>query len=154
MPTKSAGWKRRRELFTTLLGEAFRAETVQPAWQSFISLFLLSLLAAVIFNWFIRTSDNIGYQAKFSGVWLALAVGLGLLWITYQAIQAAYVEAIETGTDPGIWPQLIMISSGVLLLIIGWKVWRSIEQTDSNWGMIVRVIGCFGPSCRCRAADY
>jgi len=138
---KIRGLEKSRELFMTLLGEAFQAETVQPAWRFFITLFLLSLLIAILFNWFIRTSDNIGYQAKFSGIWLALAVGIGLLWITYQAIQTAYVEAIETGTDPGIWPQLIMISSGVLLLIIGWKVWRSIEHTDSNRGMIVRIIG-------------
>ena len=138
---KIRGLEKTRGLFTTLLGEAFRAETVRPAWQFFASLFLLSILLAIIFNWFVRTSDNVGYQAKFAGLWLVLAVGIGLLWTTYQAIQAAYVEAMETGSDPGIWPQLIMISSGVLLLIIGWKVWRSIEHTDSNWGMLVRIIG-------------
>jgi ABC-type sugar transport system permease subunit len=135
---KIRGLEKTRELFMSLLSEAFRAETVQPAWQLFISLFLVSILLAVLFNWFIRTTDNIGYQAKMTGVWLAAVVGIGLLRTTFQAIQTAYNNAIETGTDPGIWPQLIMLSAGVLLLIIGWKVWGSIEHTDSNRAFIIR----------------
>ncbi len=137
---KIRGLEKTRELFMTLIGEAFRAETVQPAWQLFIGLFVASVLLAVLFNWFMRTSDNIGYQAKLTGVWLATAVGIGLLQTTFQAIQIAYAAAIESDTDPGIWPQLILISAGVFLLIIGWKVWRSIERTDSNWGLVVRVM--------------
>lgn len=137
---KIRGQEKSRELFMGLLREAFSAETVQPAWQLFIGLLIASILLAALFNYLIRSSDNVAYQVKSTAMWLAVVVGFGLLWITFQAIQTAYEEAVETGTDPGIWPQLIMLTAGVILLIIGWKVWRSIEDTDSNWGFFIRVI--------------
>ncbi len=137
---KIRGLEKTRQLFIGLLGEAFQAEAVQSAWQIFVGMFIASILLAVLANWFIRTSDNFGYQAKLTGLWLALVVGIGLLRTTFQGIQSAYTEALETGTDPGIWPQLILISSGVMLLIIGWKVWRDIEHADSNRGLVLRVL--------------
>jgi multiple sugar transport system permease protein len=137
---KIRGLEKTQELFFGLLREAFQVEAVQLAWQLFIGLFVASIIVAALVNWFIRTSDNFGYQVKFTGLWLALVVGVGLLRTTFQGIQSAYSEALETGTDPGIWPQLILISSGVILLIIGWKVWRGIEHTDSNRGLVLRVI--------------
>lgn len=137
---KIRGQEKTRALFMELLGDAFRAETVQPAWQAFIGLLLLSILLAFLFNWFIRTSNNVGYQSKLSGMFLTVVVGLGLLRVTFTNIQTAYEEAMETGTDPGIWPQLTMLTAGVILLILGWVIWRSIEHADSNWGLIVRVL--------------
>lgn len=138
---KIRGLEKTQELFLGLLKEAFQVEAVQSAWQLFVGLFIASILIAALFNWFTRTSDNIGYQAKLTGSWLALLVGIGLLRTTFQEIQEQYAVAQETGSDPGIWPQLILLSSGVILLIIGWKVWRSIEQSESNWGLALRVIG-------------
>ena len=138
---KIRGVERSRELFIGLLGEAFRAETVRPAWLLFVALAAASILLAIIFNHFMRTSDNAGYQAKFTGIWLFLATGMGLLVLTYREIGDAYAEAFENGTDPGIWPQLIMLTSGVVLLIIGWKVWRGIENSESTLGVILRILG-------------
>ncbi len=137
---KIRGVERSRELFMTLLGEAFRAETVLPAWRLFVALALTSIVLGILFNWLIRTSDNATYQARMTGIWLTLFIGVGLIRLTYREIQTAYAEAMEAGTDPGIWPQLILITSGVLLLIIGWKVWRGIEHADSNWGVVLRVL--------------
>ncbi len=138
---KIRGQEKSRELFMELLGDAFRAESVQPAWQGFIGLFLASILLALLFNWFIRSSNNFAYQARMTGIGLALAVGIGLLRLTFREIELVYEEALETGTDPGIWPQMIMLSSGMLLLIIGWKIWRGIENADSNWEFLLRVLG-------------
>ncbi len=141
---KIRGLERTRELFTSLLGEAFRVEHVYSAFQLFIGLFLLSLLLAFFFNYFYKCSDNIGYQVKFSLLWLFGALGFALLRITFQAIEAAYTVARETDADPGIWPQLILITSGLLLLILAWKLWRSIEDSDSNSGMILRMLAAIG----------
>lgn len=137
---KIRGQDKTRQLFVDLLGDAFNAESVQPAWQIFIGLLLASILLAILFNWFIRTSNNTGYQTKLTGMFLMVFVGFGLLRVTSTNIQTAYEEAMETGTDPGIWPQLTMLTAGVILLIVGWVIWRSIEKTDSNWGFIVRVL--------------
>lgn len=137
---KIRGLERSRELFMSLLGEAFRAETVQPAWRLFVGSLLVSLILALLFNRFIHTANNILYQARMAGAWLAAALGIGLITTTYRAVQAVYAEAVVSGTDPGIWPQFILISSGLALLLIGWKVWRSIEHTVSNRGMVWKIL--------------
>jgi multiple sugar transport system permease protein len=137
---KIRGLEKTRGLFVGLLGDAFRAETVQPAWQLFLGLLVVSIILAVLVNRYKRTSNNVAYQANLTAIWLLLAVGIGLVWVNIRAIEDAYTEAFETGTDPGIWIQLIMLSSGVLLLIIGWKVWQGVDHADSNWEFVLRVL--------------
>ena len=63
---------------------------------------------------------------------LALGAGVGLLYYTYQQVSLAYTAAFETGTDPGIWPQFISISSGVILLGIAWVLWNRAPKGKSN----------------------
>jgi multiple sugar transport system permease protein len=137
---KIRGLEKTRELFVGLLGEAFRAETAYPAFQQFRLLLLASLIAAVLFNYFLKTKRKAFYQASFTSFWLLAAVGFALLRVTFNEVGAAYEAARETGTDPGIWPQLIMITSGLLLLILGWFVWRSIEKAESNKSMVLRAL--------------
>jgi multiple sugar transport system permease protein len=144
--TKMRGLERTRELFTTLLTEAFRAETVLPAWRQFV-LILLIAIAAGIGTWaWRRLPDNPQYQARFSLMWLAAAIGTGLLYYTYSYIRDVYAAAVETGIDPGIWPQLVMIVSGVLLLVAAWFLWRSAEGQASNRQFAVRIFGAIPPA--------
>ncbi|MEJ2758868.1 MAG: sugar ABC transporter permease, partial [Anaerolineales bacterium] len=53
----------------------------------------------------------------------------------------AYAAAVETGTDPGIWPQVITISGGVILLVIAWMVWNGASKEDSNRRFWLRLFG-------------
>jgi multiple sugar transport system permease protein len=139
--TKMRGLERTRELFTTLLSEAFRAETVFPAWQQFVLLLLIAIAAGIGVLAWRRFPDNPLYQARFSLVWLAAAIGTGLLYYTYSYIRDVYAAAVETGVDPGIWPQLVMIVSGVLLLVAAWFLWRSAEGQASNRQFALRIFG-------------
>ena len=117
-----------------LLGEALRVDAVRSAW----SLFLWSLLAgvvisgAVLYIW--RNKRNFSYQTYFSLIFTALGIGIFLLVYTFQQVGKAYAVAAETGVDPGIWPQFISITSGTLLLVIGWFVWRRATNQLSNRG--------------------
>lgn len=137
---KIRGLERTRELFVSLLGEAFRAESVYPAFQQFRLLIVASLVVAILFNYFLKTSRKVAFQVSFTSLWLLVALGAALLRVTFGEVAAAYEAAREAGTDPGIWPQLIMISSGVLLLILGWLIWRSIEKAESNKSMVLRAV--------------
>lgn len=137
---KLRGLERTREVFVGLLEEAFQMETVYPYWEAFTLIFLIGFVLgiALLFLW--KNSDNIPYQLRFTFLWLALAIGVGLLYVTFNAISEAYSVAVETGEDPGIWPQLIMIFSGVILLWFSWKIWRTAEQQTSNRSFAFRLI--------------
>jgi multiple sugar transport system permease protein len=135
---KLRGLERTRELLMNLLGEAFRAETVYPAWR----LFVIIALAAIVVSWLagriVRSRFNIKNQLNLYLAWLSAAVGFGLLRVNFQAIADVYDQAVETGEDPGIWPQLIMIASGAILLALGWRIWNSMGDSDSNRGFALR----------------
>ena len=134
------GLERTRELFMGLLREAFYAETVFPAWQQFVRLLLLAMVLGIGASMWLRRRNNARYQADLSLGWLSAASGLGLLYLAFTAVGQAYATAVESGVDPGIWPQLIVISSGVLLLILAWFAWRSAAGQPSNRQSAVRIL--------------
>ena len=132
---KIIGEEKTRELFMQRLNEAFHVEQVFAAWKIFLWLLLASvvLLAALSYLGAFKNSRNVGYSFSFTGVVLFVLIGLGLIWVTYQAVAAAYQAALETGEDPGIWPQVITVGAGVILLVIAWKVWQhAIQQVDNR----------------------
>ena len=137
---KMRGLERTRELFIRLLSDAFRAESVFPAWWQFVLLFLIALAVGIAFSILHRIPDSARYQANLTFMWLAGAVGVGLLAFAYSAVAEAYEVAVETDIDPGIWPQLIIITSGVVLLGISWLSWRSAERQTSTAHFALRIL--------------
>ena len=138
---KIRGEERSRELFVSLLEEAFRAETVYPFWQEFTWIFWAGLFLSIVGIYLWRTGENISYQLRFALWWVAVIIGGGLLFVTFNAINTAYAAAVETGEDPGIWPQLIMLSSGAILLYLGWKVWGRAQNQDLNRSFFFHILG-------------
>ncbi|MDX1436749.1 MAG: ABC transporter permease subunit [Anaerolineales bacterium] len=138
---KMRGLERTRDLFIGLLRDAFYAETVHPFWEDFIRVLAIAIIAGLIALFFWRSAENIAYQARFTIAWLALVVGIGLVFYTFQSIQAAYALAVETGEDPGIWPQVITVGSGLILLVLAWLLWRSAGGQPTNRSFALRIIG-------------
>lgn len=134
---KMRGLARTRELFVTLLNEAFHAASVLPHWFHFVNLTVLAVAASLLARRFIRIP---GYQVRFAGIWLLLVSGFGLLRLTYNAVNQAYAAALESGQDPGIWPQLILISSGVLLLLLAWRLWKRAEGRIGNLSFALHLL--------------
>jgi len=137
---KLRGLERSQELFMQLLGEALRAETVLPAWRTFIWLFLASLVVGGLVYWFWRNRRTMEYQAYFALIFLALGAGIGLIYYTFERVSAAYAAAFESGTDPGIWPQFISISAGVILLILAWVLWQRAPKGESKGGFFLHIL--------------
>jgi ABC-type sugar transport system permease subunit len=135
------GVERTRQLFMQLLGEAFSAPSVVPAFQLFIVLFGIMLLVSyVVARWW-RRAGAVAYEFQFSLAWLALAAGVFLAVYTYMQAALAYRTALESGTNPAIWSQIITISSGVVLLVLAWFVWRGADDAASNRKFWMRIIG-------------
>ncbi len=136
---KLRGLERTQEVFLRLMGEALRSETVLPAWRTFIWILLAGIVVGGIVFYFWKNPRNLTYQANFGLIFLALGIGMGLLYYTQQQIASAYTTAFENNTDPGIWPQFIMISGGVALLVLGWLVWKRAEKAERQIGFWLHV---------------
>ncbi len=138
---KIVGLEKTRELFNRLLGEAFNAPTVLPAFHIFLISFALSIGAFVLCIRAWRNSRNAPYQARFSLSWLACGLGILLIVFTAGQVRDAYAAALESGENPAIWAQINTVGGGVVLLIVAWLVWRSAHSTSSNWAFWLRVFG-------------
>jgi len=138
---KIRGVERTRELFIGLLDEAFHVETVFTVWQSFIRVLLVAIILAILVSLIWRKSHAPNYIAGFTVAWLGLGVGIGLLWYMYSQINEVYAAAVETGEDPGIWPQFLMITSGLAALILGYRVWQSAQKQETTLGFVLRLLG-------------
>jgi multiple sugar transport system permease protein len=136
---KLRGLERTQSVFLRLLGEAFRAESVQPSWRFFIWILLVCLLAAGLVMYFWKNRRNLTYQAYFALAFLALGIGVGLLYYTQQQVALAYAAAFAADSDPGIWPQFISISSGAILLGLAWFLWRRAEAQKNTGSFILHV---------------
>jgi multiple sugar transport system permease protein len=116
-------------------------ETVFTVWQLFLQVLLAAIVLAVITSLIWRKSHAPNYIGSFTVAWLGLAVGAGLLWFMYSEINAVYAAAVESGEDPGIWPQFLMITSGILALIGGYRMWQSAQKQETTLGFALRILG-------------
>ncbi len=125
---KLRGVEKTRELFLRFLWESFYAPAVYSSWR-FFSLVLAGSIAAAIGAFiFYRKPLRSQFQTQFTLMWIALSSGVGLFLFTYQQVFNAYLLALETNSDPGIWPQVIVVSAGIILLGLGWFAWGSAEK--------------------------
>ncbi len=140
---KLRGVEKTRELFRQLIREAFYAVNVYNSWRYFLMVLGIAILVSIAARLIHRVAKAGYFQAQFSIVWIALGAGAGLLGFVYQQIRQAYQVALEAGTDPGIWPQVITISAGIILLILGWLSWNSAPKTRQGWKFWLRILGAF-----------
>ena len=141
--TKLRGQVKTRDLFIRLLWGSFYAPEVYSAWRVFIWVLIASIIVGIAILLLYKRPRVVYYQTQFSMFWLALASGVGLLYFTFQQISAAYTVALETNSDPGIWPQVIVISGGIILLILGWLSWNSASKVKQTWNFWLRILGTF-----------
>lgn len=138
---KIKGVERTRELFLGLLDEAFHAETVFPTWQLFVQILGIALIVSILTTLAWRKTFAGNYTIYFTLAWLSLSFGIASLWVIYTQINQVYAAAVETGENPGIWTQVVMIISGIVALIIGWYIWQGAEKQTSNFSFVIRLLG-------------
>ncbi len=141
---KLRGKERTRALFMQLLSEALHDGPVWAARGQMLALFAAGLLLSALVFWWRRSLEDLQWQAQMALGWAALGIGLVVLTFTYREVMTAYATAVQQGKDPGIVPQLLSLGGGVVLLFLGWKVWRAAEQAVSNRGFLLRLAGALG----------
>jgi multiple sugar transport system permease protein len=140
---KLLGVEKTRELFNQLIKEAFYSINVYNSWVYFRWILLLAIIVSFGALILYRKPQGGYFIAQFSLAWAAVGTGLGLFAYTYQQVTSAYQVALETNTDPGIWPQVIVVSAGIILLIMGWFSWNSAPKVKEGWKFWLRILGAF-----------
>ena len=135
------GVEKTRELFIRLLGDAFNSPDVVQARLLMLGLIGASLLAVVVSLYFWRSLENLQKQAILAATWMGVGIGLILLFYVYKEMMTDYNQAVLAGVDPGIFPQLISIVSGIILLFIGWKIWQRAKDAVKTTHFILMLLG-------------
>ena len=138
---KIPGAERPRELFIQLLKEAFNAPDVIQARSLMFWLIGASLAAVIVGIYFWRTVENINTQRVIATAWVGTGTGAILLQYVYSQMMLNYNTAMQAGVDPGIFPQLISISTGIILLFIGWKIWQGAKNQATTLLFVIRLLG-------------
>jgi multiple sugar transport system permease protein len=140
---KLRGLERTQEVFMRLLGEALWAEQVVSAFSLFAGLAVGGLVLGWLAHKFIGIGKTFSYQSSFATAWMAMAVGGILIWFTFKEVAAIYAAALEAGTDPGIWPQVVTIGAGFILVGLAWLFWKSAEKRVGSKAFWWRILAAF-----------
>ncbi|MBN1264812.1 MAG: sugar ABC transporter permease [Anaerolineales bacterium] len=130
-----------RALFRRLLAEAFFTPHVFYALLLSLAFFAAAVVVGELFRRKWPFTGSAKLMIQYGLMWLAAAVGVGLFWFTYSEASRAYLEAIQQGTDTDIWAQIITISSGLILVLAAWFVWKSANTDVSNRSFILKLLG-------------
>ena len=129
---KITGVEKTRQLFSQLLHEAFIAPDVILARNLMLIFLGIGLIVILSVGFFRRDTHGLNFWPTLAIAWLAFGTGVLILNFVYHEVLDAYAIAVETGVDPGILPQLISISSGLILLFIGWQTWNRAKNQTST----------------------
>jgi ABC-type sugar transport system permease subunit len=115
---KVRGIQRSQALFLGFLGAAWRVPGVVTARNTALLILLTGFGLALIFAHYVSPGARSGgYYSRLILVFLLVGSALATGWLTLTEIEKAYGAAAEAGSVIRIWPQVLAISAGILVLI-------------------------------------
>jgi ABC-type sugar transport system permease subunit len=132
---KIRGIQRSQALFLEFLSEAWRVPEVASARTAALLILLAGMgLAAVVGRFVSPGIRSAGYYSRFIVVFLLVGCAVAVGWLTLTEIQRAYAEAAEAGKVIRIWPQVLAISAGIIVLMaMGRLVTRGRFGSRTTW---------------------
>ncbi len=136
---KVRGVQRSQALFLEFLGEAWRVPGVVSARNTTLLILLVGFGLAATFARFVNPGvRSSGYYSRLILVFLLVGCAVAVGWLTLTEIQTAYAEAAEAGQAIRIWPQVLAISIGIIVLIAMGQLARRAGFADrTTWLLVV-----------------
>ena len=128
--------ERTNELFVRLFREALQVEAAVQARQQALWFLIAAVLLMVIIHYARPVKHTAFYLSQFSLITFFALVGYLIGIFTLTSIQEAYTLAQEAGEPIGIWPQVVSISAGFILLYFSWWVWNKASHQAGSGKMI------------------
>lgn len=143
VPSKLRGQANTQENFLALVKEAWLLPAVQGAFWLSVLVLVVATVAGLAGNRIAtrRTLLPRIYFAQFFTTSLLAISAVALAWFTWDQVNLAYTEALESGEALDIWTQIVTISAGFLLLLLAWWLWESADDQTSNLGLVFRLGG-------------
>ncbi|MFO7631184.1 MAG: ABC transporter permease subunit [Caldilinea sp.] len=142
IPNQMRGALNTPENFRRLLGEALTSpQATQMMWLAGASLIVGAVSAWIV----VRSRNRLNRYGNFTGPFTLATILIGLAaligWLTWAELQKNVAAALEKDEGLDIWSQMIMISTGFLLLWLSWLLWKSASHRDSMVSVVLRLGG-------------
>jgi len=128
------------EIFVQFFREAFQVETVAQARQQLLWFLLAAMVLTIVLDRLVETRHNGRYLFRFFAITFLGLVSYHTLSFTYTSIQTVYAEGQEAGEAVAVWPQIIAIISGLVLLYLSARLWSAASRQAGTARMILGLL--------------
>ena len=135
---KVRGMKRTPGVFRRLLWEALNEPPVWNAMVLFLGVFLAAVALALLSRRLVASPRRDAYLLNLAAGEFFLAAGMIVAGFTYNQLRQAIQQALETGKEPVVGVQVVLISAGLLLLLAAWFLWQSAVRHESDRVFVIR----------------
>lgn len=147
IPRRLRGQAVNAQTFVNELFASFRFPEVSDAATIMLVVVFAAIVLMLVITRLVRQTRSPLLNA--SGGVLALGIGVLVLQLTLDAINAAVEAARAAGTELPIWSQIVLISAGVGLLVAAYLLWgRAVNQIGNRrflgWGLIAILLALGG----------
>lgn len=141
IPRQVRGQNTSLALFMEKLGESFASPDVQAAGSLMLLAWLAALTLNALLTWRFRSKHTASITA-WSGLAVILALGaFFLLQLMLAETQTAIAEARQSGESLPIWSQLVFITGGLALIVIGWRTFQRGLKSHNNRPFALALLG-------------
>ena len=150
VPQRLRGQESSTRIFVDEMLRSFRFHDVLSAANTMLIAVGLTIAVLIVFMRLIKSSDRGHFLFIATFIFTALGSSILLMQLTMSEVNIAIDEAREAGESLGIWTNVILISSGVLLLYLAYRLWQYTSTTYedghfvlSGLAVILLIIGGF-----------
>lgn len=128
-----------RELYLQLFGEAFRLEPIVQVRQQMLGALLAAVALWFVFSRLLKCANSGWYVYRFFGAGFFAFIGYLIAVFTLTSINQVYASA-QAGEAVVIWPQVLSILGGLILLYASWWLWQKSLRQDSSLKLILGLV--------------
>ena len=135
---KAVGKQRSQALFRQWLWEAFKEPDGVTALLIAVGVTLLGLLWWGFQQRMKPSEHHSTYILQWSSAVFFTLSGAITAVFTYQQLRQAIQKAIEKGEPPTIGVHVVLITIGIILFYVAWRLWDSAVHSDSDKGFVLK----------------
>ncbi|MBN1231344.1 MAG: ABC transporter permease subunit [Anaerolineales bacterium] len=140
---KLRGKEQSRALFMSLLGDVLFNAKIFQAFLLFLGILGAAIILSVIVQKAMSLKREGFYQTNFGVAFLSLFLAIISIVFTWSEITKIYNQSLDTGEQIGIWPNIITVVSGLVLMGAAFFLWRSASKSSDKKVFWLKIFSTF-----------